>query len=378
MANAMLQDFKSLEKHFKKIVLVDKKNNFAKKATSKIKRIEMNIHIDSVNDLLKLMKNEKIDIVIDLSNATTNVVFDVIKKYRKASYINTSLSVEQSVSLGKELSKWLRTKEQESLKQNMPHIFFTGMNPGVVNVWVEYGIKKFGKPKSFTEFEFDNTNYKGKSANNIVTWCVEDFLDEAVFDSSEIVNGKKIEYLHSNSIKNTEKINQHINYALQSKAEIIAGLMAHEECITLGNKHNINCKYYYAYNQQTMRKIMDNYAKNIKISYEDLVLVDHNKKLVGADTIIALLEYPDKKVYYINTVKNSEVKKMTATAYQVIVGIFAALEVLLFDNLKAGIFLPEDLLNTRYAKYVFSKLSTYEIIVSNNAKKNQKRKLVVL
>ena len=100
----------------------------------------------------------------------------------------------------------------------------------------------------------------------------------------------------------------------------------------------------------------------------------HNTKniLEGSDSIGVILDYQDKNVYYFNSVPNLAVMGTNATYSQVVVGVFAALFTLLFENLKNGVYYTEDLLNTRFKYYLFDNMRVQEFIF----KKNKKRILI--
>ncbi len=55
-----------------------------------------------------------------------------------------------------------------------------------------------------------------------------------------------------------------------------------------------------------------------------------------------------------------------ATYTQVTVGVFAALFVMLFDQLKKGTYFVEDLYDTRYKYYMFDNLRVQEFVFNGN------------
>lgn len=364
---------------FKQIILLDKDEKKLFKYEKKFKTVVFAINKDSTNEFLILLKKNKIGYIVDLSNAETEVILKAVLKYGLASYINTSFGVAQSSPLGETLINFLKKREELNKQSKVPHILFSGMNPGVVNSWVQYGIKNFGKPKDVQEFEFDNTNYFLKKSSNVVTWCVEDFLDEAIFDSSEIMIGKrKVKHLYPNSLKNLFNVSDLFKPIYKIPKNVLGGIMAHEEAITLADKNNISFQYIYAYNQPTFKKLALYYDSNIRINYNDIKLIDPSRKLIGEDVIAVRLEYSDQYVYYFNSVKNKSLKNHTATSFQVVVGVYAALAVVLFQKKKKGIFFPEDLIENDYLDFVISNLDVFEIVISKkNSKILSKRKLEI-
>jgi len=82
----------------------------------------------------------------------------------------------------------------------------------------------------------------------------------------------------------------------------------------------------------------------------------------GADSIGVALEYPDKRVYYLNSVSNLAMIGTNATYFQVVIGIFAALFTLVFDRLKPQVYFVEDLWDTHYRYFMFDNLRVQEYV----------------
>ena len=84
--------------------------------------------------------------------------------------------------------------------------------------------------------------------------------------------------------------------------------------------------------------------------------------LDGADNIGVFLEYPDKRVYYFNTIPSVAIIGTNATFTQVVVGVFSALNVLIADELKPGAYFPEDLFDTCYRHFMFDNMRVQEFV----------------
>ena len=87
-------------------------------------------------------------------------------------------------------------------------------------------------------------------------------------------------------------------------------------------------------------------------------LITHKAPLDGEDLIGVLLVYPDKEVYLYNSMSNDIIfkeYKTNATYFQVACGIYAALSVLLIDQIPTGVYYVDELLNAtknHYGQYV--------------------------
>ena len=105
------------------------------------------------------------------------------------------------------------------------------------------------------------------------------------------------------------------------------------------------------------------YQRKKKIAIKDLAHGDNvSEVLNGADNIGVMLDYADKQVYYFNSLPNSPIMATNATYTQVIVGIFAALFVLVFDVIEPKVYFVEDLFYTHYRHYIFSNLRVEEFV----------------
>lgn len=356
-----------------------KGNEFVSLKELEAKFVIMRLGRESRKDFLKLLKEEEIDIVLDLSDAPTEIVSEVIFEYGKASYICCAFCTETSMPLGEALNDWTdRLKElKERVEIKMPHIFFTGMNPGVVNIWASIGAEKFGKPESLTEFEYDTSHFMKHHKEKMVTWCVTEFVVELVTDPAEIVMGRhKIQNLYPNGLFHTEDLEPLFSPILKLPSYPIGCVVGHEECVTLGNKWDIPCKFIYTVNQETMNYIKETYEAKGKVEDADLFLANNlDDDLVGTDNIAVRLDYKDKAVYYYNGQSNENLKECSGTDYQVSVGVYAALFTLLNDDLKKpGIYYPEELLDTTFGKFVTDNMMIQEFVF----KKDKKGELTLL
>lgn len=362
---------------FDKLILLDQ-NNFKNDSFESLAELNaefIKFHIDPNNkkDFLDLLIKISPDIILDLTDAPTEFVANVVFEYEKASYICCAFSTISPLPLGEDLNNWINIQQKNS-KHSLPHIFFTGMNPGSVNVWAAIGAKKFGTPKEIIEFEYDTSRFMKKHKEKMVTWCVPEFIFELVTDPAEIILGDhKIKNMYPNGLYHQEDL-KHLFAPILKLNEYPKGcVVAHEECLTLANRWNIPMKFLYTVNQETIRYIKQKYDEKGKIEANDLVLgKNFDDPLVGSDNIAMRLEYEDKAVYYFNSACNENLKECSGTDYQVIIGIYGALFTLLKNDLKPGIYYTEDLLDTFFTKFLTDNMMIQEFIFEKDKTENLK------
>ena len=115
--------------------------------------------------------------------------------------------------------------------------------------------------------------------------------------------------------------------------------------------------------QKHLEKLEEIYKKNNNIYRKDLIKADNTEKILdGADSIGVILDYKDKKVYYLNSIPNLAVIGTSATYLQVSIGIFSALFSLMFDKMKNGIYFVEDLFDKHYKYYMFDNMRIQEFV----------------
>jgi len=375
VANALLQKFLYHRRLFNGLILLDKRKIFLDNKYIDHKKLDyifINKKIilpEEEKSYLKLLKKHKVDIVLDLTDMDSIPVIESTNK-AKISYINTAMNDEKS-EVYDLVSEILSKKEKLS---NAPHILCTGMNPGVVNIWVKQGIEKFGVPKEIIHFEYDSSKIAEKW-EPAVTWCLKEFLMETVIDPSGIMLGRdKIKKLLPNGLKNKQPMRPILAPIMNLDKYPYGFTVLHEENITLSNKYDIPSKFIYAINIKTMEKMMKIYRENKTITEKDLSHGDNSEKiLLGSDNIGVLLNYGNRKVYYFNTMPNEAVMGTNATYTQVITGVLSAVFTLIFDDVKKGINFPEDLYGTCFRNYVFDNLRAQEFIF-----KKRKGKLVLM
>lgn len=330
------------------------------------KKIELR---ERETEYLNILKKHKIDIVLDLTNEESIPILESTNK-AGISYLNTAMNNE--VKNVDELIYDIFSRKKEINKA--AHILCTGMNPGIVNMWVRHGIEKFSKPKEIIHFEYD-TSKAAKEWCPLMTWSVHEYLIETVRSPGGIAYGnRRIKQLLPNALKNRINMASILSPIIKLNEYPRGFEVLHEENVTLSKKYDIPSRFIYAVNMKTMEYLAKLYSQKKDISEKDLILGDNTSKILeGADSIGVLLEYEDKKVYYFNSVPNIAVIGTSATYSQVVTGIFSALFVLIFDKLNKEIHFVEDLYDTHFKYYMFDNMRVQEFVFK---KENKKLKLV--
>lgn len=376
MGHSTLIYLKNHREKFNRLVLVDQakftEDKFINLDELNAEFVKFTIDTGNKKSFLDLISRVAPDIILDLSNAPTDFISSVVFEYGKASYICCAFCTEKSMPLGDALNDFIDNTLKKT-KTTMPHIFFTGMNPGAVNIWAAIGVNKFGIPSQITEMEIDTSQFRNNKNAKLVTWCPPAFIVEIVSDPSEIVLGDhKIKNLYPNSLYHLEDLKPLFRPILKLDSYPKGMVVSHEECVTLGNRWDIPIKFLYTINPATVKYIKRLHEKKGTVEEGDLVVgKNFDEPLIGSDNIAMRLDYPDKAVYYFNSESNENFRECSGTAYQVTTGIFAALFTLINNNLKKRIYFTEDLLDTFFTKFITDNMLIEEIIF----KKDKKGKL---
>ncbi len=374
LSNAVLHSLIHHRKLFKSFVLVDKnkkllQNPYINHKELKYVFIHNKINPEKIEENYKdILRKYKINIVIDLTDAETIPLIETTDK-EGVDYINTAINSEKETIY--ELMQKIFNRRKEFTHAR--HILCTGMNPGVVNMWVRYGIEKFGIPQEIVHFEYD-TSIFSKKIKSMVTWSIHEFLVESVKDPGGLMKGKnKEQKLYPNAIEQMVDMEPILKPILKLKKYPYGSEVLHEENVSISEKYNVPSKFIYSVNDITMQFLRQVYKNKKNVLRKDLTLGDNLKyTLDGADSIGVYLDYKDKRVYYFNTIPNISVIGTSATYLQVSVGVFAALFTLLNNKLSKGIYFVEDLFHTSFKHYVFDNMRVQEFIFK---KKDGKLKL---
>jgi len=374
VSNAFLHYLPHHRDLFNNLILLDKRNNvlsdpYINHKALNYKFIKKKINLpEEENKFISFLKKNKIDIVLDLTDADSIPLIETVNK-AGINYINTALNDDKKSDF--ELMNEVYPKKK--LINKAAHILCSGMNPGVVNMWVGHGIEKYGVPKEIIHFEYD-TSKVSKREVNVVTWSLHEFLVEVVRDPAGISIGRyNAKQMFPDALKNREDMTPILKPIMKLSKYPKGYLVLHEESLSISKKYNIPSRFIYAINPYTMKKLAEIYKKKKNVLKRDLILGDNLHHILdGADSIGVVLDYKDKKVYYFNSMPNLNVIGTNGTNLQVIVGVYSALFTILFNKLKPGTYFVEDLYDTYYKNYMFDNLRTEQFVFS---KANGKLKL---
>ncbi|MBI2666455.1 saccharopine dehydrogenase NADP-binding domain-containing protein [Candidatus Woesearchaeota archaeon] len=382
VAHAVLQYLVHHRNFFNRLILLDKKDEVVKNPYLDHATLHYTFIHEEINILKKektyrnILKKYEISLVLDLTDADSLPLFEATEKCG-VSYINTALNDEK-----KTVSQLVfDVLSRKNKKHNAASIFCAGMNPGNVNMWVRQGIEKFGIPKEIIHFEYD-TSHLVREQHPSITWSLHEFLVESTRDPGGKMLGRdKVKMLFPNALENRKNMKFIASPVLRFDQYPEGFQILHEENVSIAQKYDVPSQFLYAIHPQTMKSLLELYAKNKKIIKKDLLLGDNqNRTIEGADCIGVALDYPKKRVYYLNTASNGIVIGTNATYLQVAVGVFSALFTLIFDNLSPGVYFVEDLFNTHYKYYMFDNLRVQEFVFMKDAQniKDTKEKKLTL
>lgn len=364
VANALLHHLNTYRSFFNELVLLDKDKKVLTDPYINHELLKYTfIHKEIIlpkkeKEYLEILKKHKIDIVLDITDMESESIISATNKAH-VSYINTAMC-NDVVPLADVVFGF--DEDRKKIK-NAPHILCSGMNPGNVNMWVRYGIEKFGLPKEIVHFEYD-TSKIAKQWHPMMTWSVHEFIEESILDPGGMVLGRnKIKELFPNAIENRVDMTDILSPILKIDKYPFGFSCVHEENLTIAQKYDIPSRFIYAINQDTMKNIVALYDKKQKVTAEDMILGDNTTEILeGSDSIGVILDYPDKKVYYFNSISNLAIIGTNATYTQVVIGICAAIFTLMFSKLKPGIYFVEDLYDTYYPHFMFDNMRVQEFV----------------
>lgn len=312
----------------------------------------------------EILRRHEIDIVLDVTDLDTMPILEATDAVG-VSYVNTALN-DAGQCVAEVVSTLHPTRGQE---RNAPHILSSGMNPGVVNIWVWDGFRRFGAPSEIIHFEYD-TSMARTGWRPMVTWSRQEFLTECVWEpTGSVVNGK-LEMLRTNSLENRQDMRPILEPVISLDSYPRGLLVLHEENVKLGQKLGASSKYVYAIHPRTMDYLMGLWRDRGRVEVDDLELGDNTSvPLSGSDTIGLCLKYPEQWVYYLHSLANQDVVGTNATCAQVAVGIDAALATLLSEALMPRLYFASDLYDTVYRDVVFNSLRVEQFAFDKRRRK---------
>jgi hypothetical protein len=309
---------------------------------------------------VQLLRRKKIQIVLDLTDMDTLPVFRATES-AGVSYINTALNDAGRVI--HEVIPLIHPTRQR--RHRAAHIISSGMNPGVVNIWVMHGVRHYGVPREIVHFEYDTSMALG-GWRPMITWSRREFLTETVWEPTGLVEAGRVRMLATNAIQNQFDLRPIMQPVLTLSSYPKGLLVLHEENVKLGSLLGASSSYLYAIDPRTMRYLAQCWRERGTVRIGDLEVGDNTSiPLGGADTIGVCLMYPPRRrVYYLNSVPNQNVVGTNATCTQVAVGVYAALITMLSTPLRPRVYFATDLYDTIYPQVLFSNLRVEHFLCS--------------
>ncbi len=311
-------------------------------------------------EYIQFLKEKNIQIVIDITDMDTMGFLEATDK-AGVSYFNTAMNDDKVYCAELVMNLY----ENRQKYTNASHIVSCGMNPGIVNNWVEHGIKKFGVPEEIVHFEYDTSNI-AKEWHPMITWSIHEFLVESVWDTTAYMLGRgqdKVRELLPNALMNREHMRDILEPIMPLHKYPEGMIVIHDENVSLSQKYDIPSKFLYAIHPKTMEKLIALYKERGSITVADLELGDNTREILeGADSIGVMLRFKDKRVYYFNTIPSVSVIGTNATYTQVVIGIMSGIHALLNDPLAAGVHFSEDLYHTSYRHFMFDNMRVQEFV----------------
>lgn len=357
VARAVLRRLGGQRCHFGRLVLMDKNRRVVDDAHLDHARLDYHfvrhrlaLPADT-RFFRRLLKQHRIDIVLDVSIHPTLPMLDLVNAAGVA-YINTSLN-DAKLEAGDLVHRLYPGREKRA---SAPRILGAGMNPGIVELWVRHGVARFGVPRKIIHFEFDDSMTL-EQWQPLVTWSKHEFLVETTWNRTGEYDGQDIRFAAGNALYARRSLGPVLNPILPGPRYPQGFLVLHEENLTLGRALGVPSQFIYALHPRTMRHLVDRHRRVGDLREGDLVLGDNiSARLNGTDMVGVCLQYPRRRVYYLNRLSNNALIGTNATCHQVAVGVFCALFTLLYDRLPARTYFAGDLYNTLYRQLAFANM----------------------
>ncbi|MDD2765828.1 MAG: hypothetical protein PHE83_17845 [Opitutaceae bacterium] len=357
VARALLRRLGGRRSQFNRLVLLDKNDRvrddpFLEHQRLAYQFIRRRLHLPRDQARYRrLLDRHEIDIVLDVTDADTLPLL-AATDLAGVSYVCTSLNDNERGA--QTLTAALHPGREKP--RRAAHILCSGMNPGVVNIWVWHGVRHYGKPREIVHFEYD-TSMTADGWHPVVTWSRKEFLSEVVWDPTGLVVDGEPRVLRTNALQNRWSLRSILRPVLPLPSYPRGFLVLHEENLTIGRKLGLSSRFIYAVHPKTMAYLVRRWRQRGRVQIGDLEIGDNTSRpLDGADTIGVYLEYPRQRVYYLHSLANNAVLGTNATCTQVAVGVYAALFTLLQERLAPRIYFAGDLYETIYPQVVFDNM----------------------
>lgn len=298
-----------------------------------------------------MLRRHRISIVLDVTDMDTLPILSATDA-AGVSYVNTALN-DANQGITDVLALLHPTRH---LPRRAPHILSSGMNPGIVNIWVWHGFTRYGVPDEIVHFEND-TSMTADMWRPMITWSRKEFLAETASDPTGLVVDGRVRMFLTNALVQRENLQAIMEPVVPMSSYPNGLLVLHEENVQLGLRLGTSSRYIYAIHPQTMTYLTRRWQQRGRLSVGDLDIGDNTAlSLNGADTIGVCMKYPHQRVYYLHSMANQDVAGTNATCAQVAVGVHAALLTLLCESLTPRLYFATDLYDTIYRDFIFRHL----------------------
>lgn len=332
---------------------------------SRFIRQNLSFPIDA-REFHELLRSEAIDVVLDLTDMDTLPILEATDR-AGVTYVNTALN-DSRRGIADVLA---RIHPFRHGQWRAPHILSSGMNPGVVNIWVWHGVKKFGVPEEILHFEYDDST-PASGWQPIITWSPQEFLTEVVWERTGVVEDGEPKLFLTNALRNREDMRGVLSPILKLNEYPHGFTVLHEENLKLGQALGVSSRYIYAIHPITMEYLIDLFDRNGTVRIDELQVADNSEmRLVGADTIGVRLRYAEKDVYFVHRFRNEDVMGTNATCAQVACGVEAALFTLATEPLERRVYFATDLYESGYSEWIFRNMHIEQSIFDRTAKRTR-------
>lgn len=313
--------------------------------------------------LQSLLQSEGIDLVLDLTDMDTLPVLEATDQ-AGVTYINTALN-DSGSGIADLLSRIHPFRHEQ---RRAAHILSSGMNPGIVNIWVWDAVRKFGAPEEIFHFEYDDSTPK-QGWQPIITWSRQEFLTEIVWERTGVVERGELKQFPTNALRNREDLREVLSPVVNLNEYPHGFTVLHEENLKLGQNLGASSRYVYAIHPKTMEYLVDLYERNGTVRLEDIQVADNTEiPLTGSDIIGVRLRYPDQDVYYVHRFRNEQMIGTNATCAQVACGVEAALHTLATEALQPRLYFATDLYESNYSRWIFENMHIEQFVVNRSHK----------
>ena len=323
--------------------------------------LKASIDVDKhAEDYVRLLKTRGIDIVIDLSVNETRAMLAASDR-AGVSYINTGIANRPGENFSEVVLDMVARK---AISWKAPHILCSGMNPGVVNMWVSRAVETHGVPENIVHFEYD-TGEPVDGGTPIIAWSRETLLDEIVNDPAGYVEGRnKIRWVQPNPLKNRVSMEGVLRPIMDLRSYPRGFLLLHEENITLGQKYDVPSRFLFSLKTETMDYLEEIYDRNKKVPLDALALGDNGKiPLKGEATVGVCLQYENRREYFFNTMPQGSVPGVSGSCRQVAAGLHAALWTVVEEPLEKRVHFVEDLMGTACERLMLHNLPMQHVAI---------------